>query len=401
MSGKHAASGEGLYERARALFPGGSSRTTLFVAPHPPYVSRGEGWRLTDTDGHELIDLHCDFSALVHGHVFAPVLEAASAALAQGSAFGLPTAAEVELAEHLARRIGWAPRVRFTGSGTEAVMAAVRAARVATGRELVVRFEHCYHGGWDALAQPGARGVPLGTSQSAPVLPLGDAEAFCSLLDAHPGRVACVLLDLMPNRAGLHPVERSFAELVREQTRERGIALILDEVITFRMATGGMQELYGIEGDIVTLGKSIGGGLPVGALAGRAELMDVFDPHNPSAVGIAGTFSANPVSMRAGLAALQALDAPEIERIGALGERLRTGLRELAYTVAGAGSLAKLHSPDMPALWRSAYRSGVLIGADGLISVCTPMDEQTIDCALQAFERAAADLSNSFDPVGD
>ena len=193
MSGEHAASGEDLYERARALFPGGSSRTTLFVAPHPPYASRGEGWRLTDTDGHELIDLHCDFSALVHGHAFAPALKAASAALAQGSAFGLPSAAEVELAEHLVRRIGWAPRVRFTGSGTEAVMAAVRAARAATGRELVVRFEHCYHGGWDTLAQPGARGVPPGTSRSAPALRLGDADAFCALLDSHPGRVACVV----------------------------------------------------------------------------------------------------------------------------------------------------------------------------------------------------------------
>jgi glutamate-1-semialdehyde 2,1-aminomutase len=401
VSGEQAAGGEDLYERARALFPGGSSRTTLFVAPHPPYASHGEGWRLTDTDGRELIDLHCDFSALVHGHAFAPALEAASAALARGSAFGLPSAAEVELAEHLAQRIGWASRVRFTGSGTEAVMAAVRAARAATGRELVVRFEHCYHGGWDALAQPGARGVPACASRSAPALPLGDAGALCDLLDAHPGEVACVLLDLMPNRAGLHRLERSFVELVREQTRERGIALILDEVITFRMATGGMQELYGIEGDIVTLGKSIGGGLPVGALAGRPELMDVFDPHNPSAVGLAGTFSANPVSMRAGLAALRALDAAEIERIGALGERLRAGLRERGYTVAGAGSLAKLHAPDMTALWRSAYRCGVLIGADGLMSVCTPMGEQTIDSALLAFERAAVDSSRSFGRVGD
>jgi glutamate-1-semialdehyde 2,1-aminomutase len=401
MNDEQAASGADLYERARVLFPGGSSRTTLFVAPYPPYASRGEGWCLTDTDGHELIDLHCDFSALVHGHAFSPALAAASAALAQGSAFGLPSVAEVELAEHLARRIGWAPRVRFTGSGTEAVMAAVRAARAATGRELAVRFEHCYHGAWDALAQPGARGVPLGTSRCTPALPLGDADAFCRLLDTHSERVACVLLDLMPNRAGLRPVERSFAELVRERTRERGIALILDEVITFRMATGGMQELYGIEGDIVTLGKSIGGGLPIGALAGRAELMDVFDPHNPSAVGLAGTFSANPVSMRAGLAALQALDAPRIERIGQLGERLRAGLRERGYTVSGAGSLAKLHSADMPALWRSAYRCGVLIGADGLMSVCTPMDEQTIDHALQAFERVAVDRSHSFGRTDD
>lgn len=386
-------SGEGvnsehLYSRARKPFPGGSSRTTLFVAPHPPYARRGEGWRLVDVDGHELIDLHGNFSALVHGHAFAPVVSAASDALSDGSAFGLPSSAEVELAERLLERVGWAHQLRFTGSGTEAVMAAVRAARAATGRSVVVRFEHCYHGAWDALAPPGARGVPGGTQEDVVSVTLGDREALCSALDAHEGEVACVLLDLMPNRAGLNPIEHSFVELVREQTGRRGIALILDEVITFRMAFGGMQQLYGIEGDIVTFGKLIGGGLPVGALAGRAELMDVFDPRGADAVGIAGTFSANPVSMRAGLATLEALDEQEIKRIGVLGERLRVGLRERGYVVTGAGSLCKLHSTDTHSLWRAAYLKGVLIGADGLICVCTPMDEQVIDRALDAFGQA-------------
>jgi glutamate-1-semialdehyde 2,1-aminomutase len=383
-----AVSGGDLYERARACFPGGSSRTTLFVAPHPYYACRGEGWRLIDVDGRELIDLHGDFSALVHGHAFAPVVSAAAAALAEGSAFGLPTVAEVELAEHLTARVGWAQRLRFTGSGTEAVMAAVRAARAATGRDVVVRFERCYHGAWDALAQPGARGVPESACRDVVIAPLGDRDALLAALDEHEGKVACVLLDLMPNRAGLCPVGRSFAEFVREQTSRRGIALILDEIITFRMAPGGMQQQYGIEGDIVTLGKLIGGGLPVGALAGRPELMDVFDPRRADSVALAGTFSANPVSMRAGLAALRALDAPEIERIGALGERLRVGLRERGHTVTGAGSLCKLHSPDLAALWRAAYREGVLIGADGLACLCTPMNEQVVDRALEAFERA-------------
>jgi glutamate-1-semialdehyde 2,1-aminomutase len=381
------ASSEDLYERARAPFPGGSSRTTLFVAPHPPYARRGEGWRLIDVDGRELIDLHGDFSALVHGHAYPPVVSAASAALADGSAFGLPSAAEIKLAEQLLERVGWARRLRFTGSGTEAVMAAVRAARAATGRSVVVRFERCYHGAWDALAQPGARGVPASTQRDVITIPLGDREALSVALDEHDGQVACVLLDLMPNRAGLRPIERSFAELVREQTRRRSIALILDEVITFRMALGGMQQQYGIEGDIVTLGKLIGGGLPVGALAGRPELMDVFDPQRRDAVALAGTFSANPVSMRAGLATLAALGVQEIERIGALGERLRVGLRERGHTVTGAGSLCKLHSADMHALWWAAYREGVLIGADGLMCVCTPMDERVIDRALDALGR--------------
>jgi glutamate-1-semialdehyde 2,1-aminomutase len=379
--------GRALYERARRLFPGGSSRTTLWVAPHPPYALVGAGWRVRDVDGRELIDLHGDYSALVHGNAFAPVVAAAREAIERGSAFGLPTAAEVELAECLSTRVGWAERWRFTGSGSEAVMAAVRAARAVSGRDLVVRFADCYHGGWDTLSQPGARGVPAGVEREVITLPLGDARAFADALERHRGELACVLLDLMPNRAGLRPVERSFAQLVREQTRAQGVALVLDEVITFRLAFGGMQSLYGIEGDLVTLGKLIGGGLPVGALGGRAELMDVFDPSRVDGVALAGTFAANPVSMGAGVAALGALDEPAIERIGTLGEQLRVGLRRFGYQVTGAGSLCKLHHPDLPGLWRRLYDAGVLIAADGLACVSTAMDRATIECSLRAFER--------------
>ncbi len=382
--------GRALYERARKRFPGGSSRTTLWVGQQPPYALEGAGWRLRDVDGHELIDLHGDYSALVHGNAFAPITEAARAALEQGSAFGLPTPAEVELAECLAARVPWAQRWRFTGSGSEAVMAAVRAARAVTGRDKLVRFAGCYHGGWDVLAGPGARGVPASAERDVVTIPLGDQAALMRVLDEHAGQIACVLLDLMPNRAGLRPVERGFAELVRAQTSKRGIALILDEVITFRMAPAGMHALYGIEADIVTLGKLIGGGFPVGALGGRAEWMDVFDPGQPDAVAVAGTFAANPVSMRAGLAALAALDAEQIERIGALGERLRTGLTQLGYEVTGAGSLCKLHASELGLLWRRLYNAGVLIAADGLACISTAMDQATIERALALIERASA-----------
>jgi glutamate-1-semialdehyde 2,1-aminomutase len=379
-----------LYERARRRFPGGSSRTTLWVPPHPPYALSGEGSSVRDVNGHALIDLHGDYSALVHGNAFAPVTNAARAALDRGSAFGLPSAAEVDLADRLAARIGWAERWRFTGSGTEAVMAAVRAARAASGRDGVVRFADCYHGGWDALAQPAARGVPEGVRREVVTLPMGDAKALVDALDEYEGALACVLLDLMPNRAGLRPMARSFAELVRKQTSKRGVAMIVDEVITFRMAVGGMQSLYGIEGDIVTLGKLIGGGLPVGALGGRPEWMDVFDPTRPDGVALAGTFAANPVSMRAGVATLDALDAGEIERIGALGARLRAGLERLGYEVTGDGSLCKLHSPSLPTLWRQLYDEGVLIAADGLACVSTAMEQETVDRALAVFGRVAA-----------
>jgi glutamate-1-semialdehyde 2,1-aminomutase len=380
--------GDALYERALSALPGGSSRTTVFVPPHPPYAASGEGWRVRDVDGHELIDLQCNYASLVHGHAFAPAVRAATQALGEGSAFGLPTAAEVELGECLAQRLPWTERWRFAGSGTEAVMMAVRAARTATGRDGLLRFEGCYHGSWDAVAPPAARGVPAAAQRDVLTLPVGDERAFLAAMDEHGERLACVLIDLMPNRAGLRPAEPSFAALVREQTARRGIVLVVDEVITLRLAVGGLQEVYGIEGDLVVLGKLIGGGLPIGALGGRAELMDVFDPRRPDAVAHGGTFSANPVSLRAGLAALDALDGAAIARIDALGERLRAGLCELGYTPSGRGSLLKIHVPDPVELWWRLYDAGVLIAVGGLTCISTPMDDAVIERTLAAFERA-------------
>jgi glutamate-1-semialdehyde 2,1-aminomutase len=377
--------GDALYERARRHLPGGSSRSTLFVAPHPPYAHRGEGWRLWDVDGNELIDLHGNYASLVHGHAFAPAVRAAGEALAAGSAFGLPTAGEVELAECLAGRLAGVEQWRFAGSGTEAVMMAVRAARAATGRAGVLRFEGCYHGSWDTVVQPGARGVPAAAQHDVLTLPVGDERAFVEALEEHGERLACVLLDLMPNRAGLRPTDPVFAALAREQTARRGIALIVDEVITFRLAVGGMQETYGIQGDLVVLGKLVGGGFPIGAIGGRAELMELFDPRRPDAIPHGGTFSANPVSMHAGRAALAALDAGAIARIDLLGEQLREGLRAHGYTVAGRGSLLKIQAPDPVELWWRLYGRGVLIAPGGLLCVSTPMDETVIERALAAF----------------
>jgi glutamate-1-semialdehyde 2,1-aminomutase len=363
----------------------------VFVAPHPPYALRGEGYELLDVDGHRTIDLQNNYTALVHGHAYGPVVAAATAALAEGSAFGLPTGAEVELAECLAARVGWADSWRFANSGSEAVMMAVRAARAATGRDGVVRFAGCYHGSWDAVTPDGAPGVPASAQRDAITLELGDAEAFVDALDEHEGELAAVLLDTMPNRAGLQPLPASFVRLVREQTERRGIVLVLDEVITFRLAVGGMHSLYGIEGDLIVLGKLIGGGFPVGAVGGRPALMDVFDPRGADAVAHGGTFSANPVSMRAGLAALRALPAAEIERIDALGERLREGLIERGWTAHGRGSLLRV-APEPAGLWWRCYEAGVLIAGNGLMCVSTPMDEPLIERVLAIFDRVGAAL---------
>jgi glutamate-1-semialdehyde 2,1-aminomutase len=382
--------GQTLYERALRSLPGGNSRSTLFVAPHPPYAARGDGCEIVDVDGHRVIDLQNNYTALIHGHAFGPVVQAAAAALAEGSAFGLPTSSEIELAECLAGRVGWAEQWRFANSGTEAVMMAVRAARAATGRDGLLRFANCYHGSWDAVVRRGSHGVPAAAQRDVLTMALGDGEAFVAALDEHEERLAAVLLDLMPNRAGLQPLPASFVELVREQTARRGIALVIDEVITFRLAPGGLQSLYGVEGDLIALGKMIGGGFPVGAVGGRAAFMDVFDPRRPDAVAHGGTFSANPVTMRAGLAALQAFQLADIQRINALGDRLREGLRERGWSVTGQGSLLQIGSQDPTALWWRLYEAGVLIAGNGLVCISTPMDEQVIERVLGAFERVGA-----------
>jgi glutamate-1-semialdehyde 2,1-aminomutase len=382
--------GQALYERARRSLPGGNSRSTLFVAPHPPYAARGEGWELVDVDGHRTIDLQNNYTALIHGHAYQPVVEAARAALAEGSAFGLPTSSEIDLAECLQERVPWAEQWRFANSGTEAVMMAVRAARAATGRDGLLRFANCYHGSWDAVVRRGSHGVPAAAQRDVLTMALGDGEAFVAALDEHEERLAAVLLDLMPNRAGLQPLPASFVELVREQTARRGIALVIDEVITFRLAPGGLQSLYGVEGDLIALGKMIGGGFPVGAVGGRAAFMDVFDPRRPDAVAHGGTFSANPVTMRAGLAALQAFQLADIQRINALGDRLREGLRERGWSVTGQGSLLQIGSQDPTALWWRLYEAGVLIAGNGLVCISTPMDERVIERVLGTFERVGA-----------
>jgi glutamate-1-semialdehyde 2,1-aminomutase len=369
-----------LRDRACAVLPGGNTRTTLFVSPHPPYAAHGERYELVDAEGHRLIDLHGNYTALVHGHAHPAIVAAATEGVREGSAFGLPTEAEIELAEELCRRVAALERVRFTCSGTEAVMMAIRAARVATGRTGLLRFEGAYHGTYDPVVAEPALGVSQAAREDVVRVPLNDEQAFLAALDERGDRLACVLLDLMPNRTGLLQATESFVRLVRAETARRGVVLVLDEVITFRLAVGGLQALYGIDGDLVTFGKIVGGGFPVGAFGGRADLMDAFDPSRDEFVPHGGTFSANPVTMRAGLAALELLDKAEIARINALGDSLRARLADLGLELRGRGSLLQIAGFGEEAeRWWRAYDAGVLLTPSGLATISTPMDESVVD----------------------
>jgi len=376
----------GLYQRALECMPGGNARAAIFISPQPPYLCRGIGYEVEDADGHRLIDLQNNMATLIHGHAHPAIVKAATSAIGRGSCFGLPTASDVELAEHLHVRQPSLENLRFTNSGTEAVMMAIRGARAYTGRDRFLRFTGCYHGFYDAVGPDGAPGRPVALEAEVISVPYGHAEHFLEAIEAHGDELACVVMDLMPNRNGLAPATADFVQLVRRETEQRGILLIIDEVITFRLSQGGFQESYDISPDLTCLGKVIGGGFPVGAFGGRADVMRVFDPRETGAVDHGGTLSGNPVTMSAGLACMQMLNQDEIRRINGLGDRLRQELQALGYEVNGYGSLLRVVGDiDTRVLWWRLYRSGLLIARNGLMCISTAMNEEVIDMVLERF----------------
>jgi glutamate-1-semialdehyde 2,1-aminomutase len=347
-----------LLERARAAMPGGvSSPVRAFgaVRGEPPFVASGRGAEITDVDGRTYVDLVGSWGPLILGHAHPAVVEAVCRAARDGLSFGATCEAEVELAERVLARFPFADKMRFVSSGTEAVMSAVRLARGATRRSRIVKFEGCYHGHSDALlvkggsglatfGAPCSAGVPQELTALTEVLPLADEPAARELFERRGREIAAVLIEPVPANAGLLLQAREFLELLRELCTRHGALLVFDEVISgFRVAPGGASELFSVEPDIVTLGKILGGGMPVGAYAARAELMDLVAPLGP--VYQAGTLSGNPVAMAAGLATLRELERPgTYARLEALGARLEAGWRAELERAGVAGSVARLGS---------------------------------------------------------
>jgi glutamate-1-semialdehyde 2,1-aminomutase len=329
------------YRRALELMPGGVNspvRAMRAIGRDPLFIARGEGAELLDVDGNRYVDYVCSWGPLIHGHAHPRVLAAVAEAAARGTSFGAPTVAEVELAAELARRMEGVEMVRMTSSGTEAAMTAVRLARAASGRELVLKFAGAYHGHVDGLLAdagsglatqglPASPGVPASAAASTVVVPWNDREALLAATERH--ELAAILAEPIPANMGLVPAQAGFLELLRERADANGALLVLDEVISgFRVARGGAQELLGVRADLTILGKVIGGGLPAAAVGGRAELMRALAPSG--AVYQAGTLSGNPVACAAGLATLELLDDDAYVRLAAITERLAAGLREAA-----------------------------------------------------------------------
>lgn len=369
---------DALFARAVDVMPGGNTRSTLFVRPHPPYAVKGEGPYVVDSAGHRTIDCNNNYTALIHGHADPEILAAVAAVAADGTAFGLPTAYEVEMAEALGSRMGL-PQWRFCNSGTEAVMMLIRGARAHTGRDVVVRFDGSYHGTYDGVVSTDAPGVPGGAVDGSIVLPQNDVGALEDAMRHYGDRVAAILLDLMPNRAGLRPVSREFAAAARALSTAHGALLAVDEVITFRLGFGGFHQSYGISPDLVALGKVIGGGFPVGAVGGRADVLAAFSPLGDGPVGWGGTFSANPVTMAAGMVALRRFADADVAELNAKGDRLRHQLADAGLTVNGHGSLLRVMVEDTTATWWRLYDAGVLAGTNGLLALSTAMTDDVVD----------------------
>lgn len=382
-----------LHDRAKRVMPGGNTRSTVFRRPYPVYADSGRGSRIIDVDGLERIDFVNNYTALIHGHAHPHIVRAAVNATERGSCFAAPTESEIRLAETLTSRIASAAQIRFTNSGTEAVMMAVKAARAFTGRDRIAKCEGAYHGGYDAVevsvgppserwgSARAPRPVPDGAGTVAPdtvVIPFNDAEAASAILARHASALAAVLVDPLPNRLGLIPASPEFLASIRRFCDESGVLLISDEVMSFRLDHGGAQAAFGYTADITTLGKVIGGGFPVGAVAGPADVMAVFDPRGAAAsVPHAGTFNANPVTMAAGLAAVELLTADVIADLNELGQRCRDEIREaitaagMPWQVVGAGSLFRIHPTSRPL---SDYRS-TRVADDARSVLATTMTE--------------------------
>ncbi|WP_347109658.1 aminotransferase class III-fold pyridoxal phosphate-dependent enzyme [Paenarthrobacter sp. S56] len=349
----------------------------MYVPPHPPYAASGHGSVLVDENGHSVIDCNNNYTSLIHGHANADVLDAALGAARRGTAFGLPTRYEVDMAECLAERTG-IQQWRFCNSGTEAVLMMLRAARAYTGRDLIVRFEGSYHGTGDEVADQSSPGLAEATRGSVIVLPQGDLQALTDTMSRLGDQTAAILIDLMPNRAGLRPANPEFVHELRKLADEHGALLAIDEVISLRLHWGGFHRHYGVEPDLVSAGKIIGGGFPAGALGGSAKLLESFRPGADRRVMWGGTFTANPVTMAAGLTAMRLYDESSVAALNAAGDRLRGQLLAAGVPVNGFGSLLRIQATDMPSLWWKLYNHGILSGTNGLLALSTAMSEEHI-----------------------
>lgn len=394
------------FESARGVMPGANTRTTLHYDPFPVTLIRGEGARLQDLDGHEYVDFLGEYTAGLYGHSEPKILAAVREALDGGLVLGGPNTYEARFAELMCQRFPAVEQVRFCNSGTEANLMNLCLARAVTGRPAILAFNGGYHGGVLSFADGGS---PINAPFETVLATYNDIEATRDLIGRHAGRLAALIVEPMIGSGGCIEAAPGFLRMLREETERHGIVLIFDEVMTSRLAPGGLHEALGITPDLVSFGKYLGGGVSFGAFGGRADLMARLDPTSPVALAHSGTYNNNVLTMAAGIAGLEQVYTPEmVARLNGTGDRLREALQSTAdaegvpLTLTGRGSMMCIHfrpgpirNPAEAANARMAARKlfhldmnlrGFYLARRGFIALCLPLTEA--DCA--AFRQAFA-----------
>ena len=416
-----------LWEEAREYLPGGDSRNSIFWNPYPVFIESGSGCHVVDVDGVDRLDFINTMTSLILGHSPRSVVHAVTSQLEKGVVYNAPNRHQVTLAKLLCDRVPSFDLVRFTNSGTEATLNTIRAARAFTGKNRIAKAEGGYHGTHDVVTvsvrvnpdqagdplQPQAvaasEGVPQETVGQVTVIPFNETEAALRILEKQKDTLAAVIVEPILGSVGMVPATPEFLAMLREFTREHGIVLIFDEVISFRVAPGGAQQFYDVTPDLTSLGKIIGGGFAVGAFGGRAEIMELYDPTKGPRVSHAGTFNANPVTMAAGSATLEELTPEVYRRLAELTDRLKLGIQnvcaalEVQVQTTGLGSLFGIHFNDHPIVnYRSVssgdsrlrdqvflglLNEGILMASNLVGALSTALEESDVDVFLDSFQR--------------
>jgi glutamate-1-semialdehyde 2,1-aminomutase len=371
-----------IFQKACEYLPGGISRNTVFRDPNPDYVEYASGCYITDIDGVRRIDFANNMASLIHGHAHPAIVEAVINQLKCGTAYTMATQIEAEYAELLCNRVNSFERIRFVNSGTEAVMAMIKLSRAFTGKPKIAKAEGAYHGTYDFAevsqtanpdnwgnidspeSVPVVKGTPKTVLNEVVIFPYNDIERTISILNKYKNEIACVIIDPVPHRVGLVKGNPEFIEAIYKWTRENNALLVFDEVVTFRVGYGGAQEIYSVKPDLTALGKIIGGGFPVGALAGRADIMELMNPRfGKPAFPHSGTFSANPITMTAGFTAMKMFDKEAVSNLNELTskaiEQIQDSIKiaDVPVSITGAGSMFRIHlKSNPPKTYREAFQ---------------------------------------------